>query len=89
MSRQCNIEVENQCEKNIRSDKNEDYKSHCAEICLESEISIKLLPYSPQSNEKRTLKEMKDALFISSGLHKYCVEELSLLQKGKTKSCLF
>ena len=27
-----------------------------------------------------------DALFISSGLHKTCVEELSLLQKGSTKS---
>ena len=32
------------------------------------------------------LKEMMDALFISSGLHKICVEELSLLQKGTTKS---
>ena len=57
MSRQCNIKVENQCEKNIRSDKNEDYKSHCAEICLESWISIKLMSYSHQSNENWTLKE--------------------------------
>ena len=32
------------------------------------------------------LKEMMDALFISSGLHKSCVEELSLLQKESTKS---
>ena len=31
------------------------------------------------------LKEMMDALFISSGLHKSCVEELSLLQKESTK----
>ena len=37
----------------------------------------------------RTLKEMMDALFISLGLHKTCVEELSLLQKGTIKSCLF
>ena len=36
--------------------------------------------------KNRTLKEMMDALFISSGLHKTCVEELSLLQKGSTKS---
>ena len=36
--------------------------------------------------KNRTLKEMMDALFISSGLHKTCVEELSLRQKGSTKS---
>ena len=36
--------------------------------------------------KNRTLKEMMDALFISLGLHKTCVEELSLLQKGPTKS---
>ena len=36
--------------------------------------------------KNRTLKEMMDALFISSGLHKSCVEELSLLQKESTKS---
>ena len=35
--------------------------------------------------KNRTLKEMMDALFISSGLHKTCVEELSLLQKGTKK----
>ena len=39
--------------------------------------------------KKRTLKEMKGALFISSGLHKICVEEISLMQKGTTKSCPF
>ena len=32
------------------------------------------------------LNETMDALFISSGLHKTCVEELSLRQKGSTKS---
>ena len=36
--------------------------------------------------KNRTLKEMMDALFISSGLHKTCVEKLSLLPKGSTKS---
>ena len=74
--------------KYIRSDKNGEYKSHCAEICLKSEISnychIHLILM-----KNRTLKEMMDALFISSGLHKTCVEELSLLQKGTTKSFVF
>ena len=37
----------------------------------------------------RTLKEMMDALFISWGLHKTCVEELSSQQKGTTKSFVF
>ena len=32
---------------------------------------------------------MMDALFISSGLHKTCVEELSLLQNETTKSFIF
>ena len=71
--------------KYIRSDKNGEYKSHCAEICLESKISnychIHLNPM-----KRRTLIETMDALFISPGLHKTCVEELSLLQKGSTKS---
>ena len=65
--------------KYIRSDKNGEYKSHCAEICLESGISIKLLSYSPQSNEKSNVTKMMDTLFISLGLHKTCVEELFLL----------
>ena len=85
MSRQCNIEVENQREKNIRSDKNGEYKSHCAEICLESEIS-NYCHIHLNLMKNRTLKKTMDALFISSGLHKTCVEELSLLQKGSTKS---
>ena len=38
MSRQCNIEVENQFEKNIRSDENGEYKSPYAKVCLESGI---------------------------------------------------
>ena len=63
MSRQGNIEVGNQIEKNIRSDKNGDYKSHFAEICLESGISIKLLQYSPQSNEKPNV-ERNDGCII-------------------------
>ena len=71
--------------KYIRSDKNGEYKFHCAEICLESEISNYYhIHLSLMKN--RTLKEMMDALFISSGLHKTCVEELSLLQKGLIKS---
>ena len=35
--------------------------------------------------KKRTLKEIMDALFISSGLQKTCVEELSLMQNRSTK----
>ena len=72
----------------IRSDKNGEYKSHCAEICLESEIS-NYCHIHLNLMKNRTLKEMMDALFISSGLHKTCVEELSLLQKGSTKNCPF
>lgn len=71
--------------KYIISDKNGEYKSHCAEICLESEIS-NYCHIHLNLMKNRTLKEMMDALFISSGLHKTCVEELSLLQKGSTKS---
>ena len=72
-------------EKYIISDKNGEYKSHYAEIYLESEISNY---YHIHLNlmKNRTLIEMIDALFISSGLHKTCVEELSLLQNGLTKS---
>ena len=62
-----------------------EYKSHCAEICLESEIS-NYCHIHLNLMKNRTLKKMMDALFISSGLHKTCVEELSLLQKGSTKS---
>ena len=60
MSRQFNIEVENQCKKIIRSDKNGEYKSHCAEICLESEISNY---YHIHLNlmKNRTLKEIMNA----------------------------
>ena len=36
--------------------------------------------------KNRTLNEIMDALIISSGLHKNCVDELSLLQKGSIKS---
>ena len=64
-------------EKYIISDKNGEYKSHCAEICLESEIS-NYCHIHLNLMKNRTLKEMMDALFISSDLHKTCVEELSL-----------
>ena len=36
--------------------------------------------------KNRTLKEIKDELFISLDLHKTCMEELSLPQKELTKS---
>ena len=39
--------------------------------------------------KNRTLNEIMDALIISSGLHKTCMEELSLQQKRTTKICLF
>ena len=70
--------------KYIRSDKNGVYKSHCAEICLESEI-LNYCHIHLNLMKNRTLNEMMDALFISSGLHKTCVEEISLPQKGSTK----
>ena len=37
----------------------------------------------------RTLKEMMDALFISSDLHKTCVVELSFAKGNNKKFCLF
>ena len=69
--------------KYIRSDKNGEFKSHCAEICLESEIS-NYCHIHLNLMKNRTLKEMMDALFISSGLHKTCMEELSLNLYGGT-----
>ena len=75
--------------KNIRSDKNEEYKSHCAEICLKSGISIKLLPYLPQSNEKTNVERIDGCIIYKFGVHKTCVEELSLLQKGTPKVLSF
>ena len=75
--RQYKTEVENQLDrkiKMIRSDRGGEYESPFAEICLESGIIHQTTaPYSPQSNgiaerKNRTLKEMMNALLISSGL---------------------
>ncbi|MCF7184070.1 hypothetical protein L3H42_11275, partial [Corynebacterium sp. MC-13] len=70
-------EVENQLNKKIkmiRSDRGGEYESPFAEICLEYGIIHQTTaPYTPQSNgiaerKNRTLKEMMNALLISSGL---------------------
>jgi len=56
------------------------------------ELSIKLLPYSPQSNEKKnwTLKEMINALLISFGLPQNLCGGTILTAKGNNKKfCLF
>ena len=89
MSRQCNIEVENQCGKNIRSDKNGEYKSHCAEICLESGISIKLLPYSPQSNEKPNVERNDGCIIYKFGFIQILCGGTILTSKGKNKKLSF
>ena len=74
---QYKTEVENQLDrkiKMIRSDRGGEYESPFAEICLENGIIHQTTaPYSPQSNgiaerKNRTLKEMMNALLISSGL---------------------
>ena len=58
----------------FRSDRGGEYESPFAEICLENGIIHQTTtPYTPQSNaiverKNRTLKEMMNALLISSGL---------------------
>ena len=58
----------------IRSDRGGEYESPFAEICLQSRIIHQTTaPYTPQSNriaerKNRTLKELINALLISSGL---------------------
>ena len=71
------IEVENQLSKKIkaiRSDRGGEYESPFEEFCLEHGIIHQTTaPYSPQSNgiaerKNRTLKEMMNAMLLSSGL---------------------
>ena len=70
-------EVENQLNKKIkriRSDRGGEYVSPFAEICAQNGIIHECTaPYSPQQNgiaerKNRTLKEMMNAMLISSGL---------------------
>ncbi|RVW73229.1 Retrovirus-related Pol polyprotein from transposon TNT 1-94 [Vitis vinifera] len=70
-------EVENQLSKKIkaiRSDRGGEYESPFEEFCLEHGIIHQTTaPYSPQSNgiaerKNRTLKEMMNAMLLSSGL---------------------
>ena len=58
----------------ISCDRGGEYELQFAEICLENGIILQTTaPYTPQSNgivetKNRTLKEMMNALLISSGL---------------------
>ena len=70
-------EVENQLNrkiKKVRSDRGGEYVSPFADLCAKSGIIHELTaPYSPQSNgmaerKNRTLKEMMNAMLISSGM---------------------
>ncbi|XP_075494791.1 uncharacterized protein LOC142532361 [Primulina tabacum] len=70
-------EVENQVSKKIkvlRSDRGGEYKSPFAKFCAQHGIKHeRTAPYSPQQNgiaerKNRTLKEMMNALLLSSGL---------------------
>ena len=70
-------EVENQLSKKIkaiRSDRGGEYESPFEEFCAEHGIIHQTTaPYSPQSNgiaerKNRTLKEMMNAMLVSSGL---------------------
>lgn len=90
-------EVENQLDKKmkmIRSDRGGEYESPFAEICLENGIIHQnIAPYTPQSNriaerKNRTLKEMMNALLISSGLPQTCGGKLSLQQIKYLIECL-
>ena len=76
--------------KYIRSDKNGEYKSHCAEICLESGISIKLLPYSPQSNEKTNVERNDECIIYKFEFTQNLCGGTILTVKGNNKKfCLF
>ena len=70
-------EVENQLDKKIkviRSDRGGEYESLFGELCSQHGIIHQTTaPYSPQQNgvaerKNRTLKEMMNAMLISSGL---------------------
>ena len=77
-------EVENQLNKKfkvLRSDRGAEYESPFVDFCAQHEIIHETTtPYSPQSNgvtkqKNRTLKEMMNAMLISSGHHKTCGEK--------------
>ena len=75
--------------KNIRSDKNGEYKSHCAEICLESGISIKLLSYSPQSNEKPNVETNDGCIIYKFWFTQNLCGGTILIAKGNNKKLSF
>ena len=75
--------------KNIRGYKNGEYKSHCAEICLESEISIKLLQYSPQSNEKQNVERNDGWIIYKFGFTQNLCGGTILTAKGNNKKLSF
>ena len=78
----------------IRNDRGGEYESPFAEICLENGIIHQTtVPYTPQSNgiaerKNQTLKEMMNALLISSGLPHNLWGKLSLQQIKYLTQCL-
>ena len=75
--------------KNIRSDKNGEHKSHCTEICLESGLSIKLLPYSAQSNEKPNVERNDGCIIYKFGFTQNLCGGTILTAKGNNKKLSF
>ena len=75
--------------KYIRSDKNGEYKSHCVEICLKSGIYIKLLPYSPQSNEKSNVERNDGCIIYKFGFTQNLCGGTILTSKGNNKKLHF
>ena len=74
--------------KYIRSDKNGEYKSHCVEICLESEISNHYHIHI-KSNEKSNVERNDGCIIYKFGFTQNLCGGTILTSKGTTKSFVF